>query len=76
MTDDRMAFSEWLEQHGGSDLLRALMERMLEQLMEFEVSNWIGAERYEWNLDRQTYRNGYRERLLHMQFPPPRSRIL
>ncbi len=65
MTDDRMAFSEWLEQHGGSDLLRALMERMLEQLMEFEVANRIGAERHERNSDRQTYRNGYRERPLH-----------
>lgn len=65
MTEDRMAFSEWLEQHGGSDLLRALMERMLEQLMEFEVANRIGAERHERNSDRQTYRNGYRERPLH-----------
>ena len=65
MTDDSMAFSEWLEQHGGSDLLRALMGRMLEQRMEFEVANRIGAERHERNSDRQTYRNGYRERPLH-----------
>ena len=65
MTDDSMAFSEWLEQHGGSDLLRALMGRMLEQLMEFEVANRIGAERHERNSDRQIYRNGYRERPLH-----------
>ncbi len=65
MTEDRMAFSEWLEQHGGSDGLRALMERMLEQRMEFEVANRIGAERHERNSDRQTYRNGYRERPLH-----------
>ena len=41
------------------------MGRMLEQLMEFEVSNRVGAERHERNSGRQTYRNGYRERPLH-----------
>lgn len=65
MTDDSMAFSEWLEQHDGEDFLRVLMERLLGQLMEFEVSNRIGAERHERNSERQTYRNGYRERPLH-----------
>ena len=29
MTDDSMAFQTWLEQQGGEDFLRALMERML-----------------------------------------------
>ena len=65
MTDDSMAFQRWLEQHGGEDFLRALMERTLEQLMEFEVSHRIGASRHERNAERQNYRNGYRERPLH-----------
>ena len=65
MTDDRMAFQRWLEHHGGEDFLRGLMERILGQLMEFEVASRIGAERHERNSERQTYRNGYRERPLH-----------
>ena len=65
MTDDSMAFQRWLEQHGGEDFLRALMERTVEQLMEFEVSHRIGASRHERNAERQNYRNGYRERPLH-----------
>ena len=65
MTDDSMASQRWLEQHGGEDFLRALMERTLEQLMEFEVSHRIGASRHERNAERQNYRNGYRERPLH-----------
>lgn len=60
-----MAFSEWLEPHGGEDFLRVLIERLLGQLMEFEVSNRIGAEQHERNSERQTYCNGYRERPLH-----------
>ena len=80
MTDDSMAFQRWLEQHGGEDFLRGLMERILGQLLEFEVSNRIGAERHERNADRQTYRNGYRERplptrlgTLELQVPQPRQ---
>lgn len=46
MIDDRMAFFRGTGEHGGSDLLQALPERALEQLMEFEVSNRIGAERH------------------------------
>ena len=65
MTDDSMAFQRWLEHHGGEDFLRGLMERILGQLMEFEVASRIGAERHERNSERQTYRNGYRERPLH-----------
>ena len=65
MTEERMAVLEWLEQRGGEDFLRTLMERALEQPMEFEVSNRIGADRHERTQERQNYRNGYRERPLH-----------
>ncbi|MCB1767534.1 MAG: transposase, partial [Candidatus Competibacteraceae bacterium] len=41
------------------------MERVLEQLMDFEVTNGIQAGRHERSEARQTYRNGYRERPLH-----------
>jgi len=65
MAEDSMAFLEWMGQQGGEDFLRALTERVLEQLMDFEVSNRIQARRHERTDDRQTYRNGYRERSLH-----------
>ena len=47
--------------------------------MEFEVVNRIGARRHERNSDRQTYRNGYRERPLHtrlgtLELPVPKLR--
>ena len=45
--------------------MRTLTERILERLMDFEVSNRIQAERHERTEDRQAYRNGYRERSLH-----------
>jgi putative transposase len=62
MTDDRMAFWEHLGQQGGEDFLRSLAERVLEQLMDFEVANQSQAGRHERTEERQTYRNGYRER--------------
>lgn len=65
MADDSMAFWEAIGQQGGEDFLRSLAERVLEQLMEFEVSNRIQAGRHERTEERQTYRNGYRERTLH-----------
>lgn len=65
MAEDSMAFWEALGQQGGEDFLKSLMERVLEQLMDFEVSNRIGAGRHERTADRETQRNGYRERPLH-----------
>jgi transposase-like protein len=54
-----------LKQQGGGDFLRSLVEEVLAQLMECEVSNQIGADRHERSGERQVYRNGYRERTLH-----------
>jgi transposase-like protein len=44
------------------DFLHEAIQVMSALLMEMEVSQQIGAERYERNEDRTTYRNGYRDR--------------
>lgn len=65
MANDSMAFVERLKQQGGGDFLRSLVESVLADLMECEVTNQIGADLHERNGDRQAYRNGYRDRILH-----------
>jgi len=47
---------------GDVDFLREALQVLVQSLMEAEVSAQIGAERYERNENRTTYRNGYRER--------------
>jgi putative transposase len=44
--------------------MRRLLETVLNQSLEAEVADAIGAERYERTDERQTYRNGYRTRRL------------
>ncbi len=46
----------------GGDWLRAVVERVVQDLMEAEVSAQIGAGRYERTEERTTQRNGYRHR--------------
>lgn len=65
MADDSMAFMQWIRQQGGEDFLRSLVEGVLAKLMDFEVSNQIGAGLHERNVERVAYRNGYRERELN-----------
>jgi len=65
MTRDSLPFLELLDHAGGEDFLKSFAERVLEQLMEFEVTNRIGADKHERAEGRATYRNGYRERPLH-----------
>lgn len=65
MTKDSLSFLELLDHAGGDDFLKSLAERVLEQLMEFEITNRIGADKHERAEGRATYRNGYRERPLH-----------
>lgn len=65
MAEESMTFVEMLKQRGGGDFLRSLVEEVLTQLMENEVSSKIGAQRHERTGERQSYRNGYRERTLH-----------
>jgi transposase-like protein len=61
----RMALLELLRQYQEDEALDVLREgvRLLaEALMELEVSEQVGAGRYERSPERRTYRNGYRER--------------
>ena len=46
----------------GLDFLRESLSWVVQQLMEAEVSELIGAERGERTPERLTYRNGYRSR--------------
>ncbi len=62
---DRMTPEEvvsYLLEGDGVDYLRDSLRWMVEQLMEAEVSELIGAERGERTDDRATHRNGYRQR--------------
>ncbi len=52
----------WLMDSDGADPVRESLRWMVEQLMEVEVSELIGAERGERTEDRATHRNGYRPR--------------
>ena len=48
----------------GGDLIRHLAEWTMQQLIEAEATNTIGAGRYERSEERVTERNGYRPRVL------------
>jgi transposase-like protein len=65
MTKPTIAFLEYLRKTGmdlDSDFLRESIVLLTRLLMEAEVSEQIGAERYERSNDRLDHRNGYRER--------------
>jgi transposase-like protein len=65
MTEPTIAFSEYLRNIGAdmdADFLREAITLMTQLLMEAEVSERIGAQRYERSEARQTHRNGYRGR--------------
>lgn len=65
MTDLSMALTELLRKYKtekDEDVLRDGVTLLAHQLMELEVSEKAGAEKYERSADRATYRNGYRER--------------
>ena len=51
-----------LEGEEGLDFLRESLRWVVQQLMEAEVSELIGAERGERSEERLTHRNGYRPR--------------
>jgi putative transposase len=66
MTDPSVALLDYLRKVGlglEPDFLREAIRVMSEMLMELEVSQKTGAERYARSEQRTTYRNGYRERL-------------
>ena len=65
VTDLRMALLELLSKYkddGQLDPLREGVRLLAQALMELEVSEEIGAERYQRTDERKTYRNGYRKR--------------
>lgn len=65
MTDQTMALIEYLRKLGveaDTDFLRESVRVMSELLMEAEVTERIGASKYERTPERLTQRNGYRER--------------
>jgi len=65
MAKSTIALAEYLRKIGveeDSDFLREGIIVLLQLLMEAEVSERIGAERYERSDSRRAYRNGYRER--------------
>ena len=64
MTDARVPLAELLEKAGDGDFLRTVAEVVLQLLMEADVEGLIGAARHERTAERQTYRNGYRDRAL------------
>ena len=83
MTELSVALEEYLhnvEMDWDGDLLREGVKLLMRWLMEHEVSQQIGAERYERTPERQTYRNGFREGLwetrvgeIPLQIPKLRS---
>ena len=54
----------------GQDGLAKLVEAVLNQVLEAQVSEALGAERFERSEDRQGYRNGYRARTLYTRIGP------
>ena len=65
MIKPTIAFLEYLRNTGmdlDGDFLRESIALLTRLLMEAEVSEQIGAERYERSDDRLDHRNGYRER--------------
>ena len=62
MADNSMALNDTLMQLSGEDFLRDLTEFMLNRIMDADVTARINADRHERTEDRETYRNGYRDR--------------
>jgi putative transposase len=64
MTDPNMALMEYLRKHDllEGDFLREAVQLLVQQLIELEASEQIGAGRYERGPDRVNHRNGYRAR--------------
>jgi putative transposase len=75
MTEARLPLTELLEKAGAGDFLRAVAEAVLQLLMEADVEGLIGAARHEPTAERQTYRNGYRERALDTRLGTLQLRI-
>jgi transposase-like protein len=56
--------SGWQAGLGGEDFLRGLVERTVQQVLEAEMTSFLGAEAYQRNVERSGWRNGYKPRTL------------
>jgi transposase-like protein len=54
----------WQEGLGGEDFLRELVQRTVQQVLEAEMTSFLGAETYQRNDVRRGWRNGYKPRTL------------
>lgn len=66
MTDPTMALMDLMRKHNlelDGDFLREAVQLLMQRLIELEASEQIGADLYERTATRQTYRNGYRQRI-------------
>lgn len=54
----------WQGGIGGEDFLRELVQRTVQQVLEAEMTSFLGAETYERNGERRGWRNGYKPRVL------------
>jgi transposase-like protein len=54
----------WQGGLGGEDFLRGLVERVVQQVLEAEMTSFLGAGTYERNGERRGWRNGYKPRTL------------
>ena len=54
----------WQDGFGGDDFLRDLVQRTIQQVLEAEMTSFIGAESYQRNEVRRGWRNGYKPRTL------------
>ena len=75
MTEDRLPLAELLAKAGDGDFLRSVAEAVVQLLMEADVEGVIGAGRHERTADRQTWRNGYRDRALDTRLGTLQLRI-
>ena len=58
-----------------NDAISGLLESVLNQVLESQMSEHLGAERYVHSDERQGNRNGYRERTLYTRVGPVTLRV-
>ena len=79
MAEDSMALMELVEKYADGDMFGELGQYVLQRLMEIEAEQQIGAGKHERSDERNTHRNGDRDRRLEtrmgtMSFKVPKLR--
>src|SRR5208283_125743 len=69
MAKPSIALSELLEKGSDTDLLREMIQHIVQRVMEMDVENICAASYGERNPERQNSRNGYRERRYEREDP-------